>query len=93
MRSVRKIGLSEFKAKLSKYLRMVKAGDRVILEERGHPVAELNACRDDRQDVARAAVARGPNEPGGMKGVRLHGIPGLGAIDVVALLREERDRR
>ena len=33
--------VSQLKASLSKYLRRVKAGEEVVVTERGHPVAKL----------------------------------------------------
>ena len=43
--------VSELKASLSEYLRRVKAGEEVVVTERGRPVARLSAIRaGDRED-------------------------------------------
>ncbi len=41
-RSVRTAGVSELKTSLSAYLRKVKAGEDVLITERGRPVARLS---------------------------------------------------
>ncbi len=37
------VGIREFKAHLSEYLRRVKAGETIVLTERGKPVGEVSA--------------------------------------------------
>ena len=38
---MKKAGLAELKARLATYLKRVKAGDEVLITERGQPVAKL----------------------------------------------------
>ncbi len=45
--------IAEFKSRLSAYLDAVKAGEEVIVTERGRPVAQVTAVRGSRLDSAR----------------------------------------
>ncbi len=45
--------IAEFKSRLSAYLEAVKAGEDVIVTERGRPVAQVTAVRGSRLDSAR----------------------------------------
>jgi prevent-host-death family protein len=38
------VGIREFKARLSHYVRAARAGERVVVTERGRPVAHLTAA-------------------------------------------------
>jgi antitoxin (DNA-binding transcriptional repressor) of toxin-antitoxin stability system len=53
-----RVGIKELKNSLSRYLRMVKAGEVVYVAERTEVVAELRAPRSSRtaDDVALAAL-------------------------------------
>ena len=42
-----KVGIREAKANLSKYIKMVKNGNEVILTERGKPVGKIVPISDD----------------------------------------------
>lgn len=37
------VGIREFKSKLSEYLRLVRAGETVVVTDRGEPVAEVRS--------------------------------------------------
>jgi prevent-host-death family protein len=57
--------VSELKASLSEYLAMVKAGEEVIVTDRGKPVARIIPLQRDREgipahllDLERAGLAR-----------------------------------
>lgn len=41
------VGIREFKARLSHYVRVARAGERVVVTERGRPVAHLTAAFPD----------------------------------------------
>lgn len=41
------VGIRELKNNLSRYLRMVQAGERVMITDRGSPVAELRSPEPD----------------------------------------------
>ncbi len=45
--------IADFKARLSAYLEAVKAGEEIIVTERGRPVAQVIAVRGSRHDSAR----------------------------------------
>jgi antitoxin (DNA-binding transcriptional repressor) of toxin-antitoxin stability system len=45
------VGARELKNKLGTYLRLVRGGARVIVTERGRPVAELRALVPEASDV------------------------------------------
>ena len=56
-------GISEVKAKLSKYLARVRNGDEVVITDRGRPVARLVAARPEAESLSelerRGAVKTG----------------------------------
>jgi prevent-host-death family protein len=53
MRSVKVVGVKQLKARLSEYLRQVKAGDTVLVTERDEVVAELRPARRQRPQPER----------------------------------------
>ena len=60
----RTAAVAELKAQLSRYLRRVKAGDEILVTDRGVPVARLvpvrptGAGEDDLRALERAGLAR-----------------------------------
>ncbi len=42
------VSVRELKDRLSEYLRRVRAGARIVVTDRGHPIAEVTAIRRDR---------------------------------------------
>jgi prevent-host-death family protein len=88
----------QLKARLSEYLRRVKAGNEITVTERGLPIARLvpldadqrRAGRDER--LIRAGVLR-PGRPGGVRKSLLTGPTGkmTGVLD--ALLANREDER
>lgn len=46
------VSIRDLKNGLSGYVRRVRAGERVVVTDRGRPVAELRALRDEHVDVA-----------------------------------------
>lgn len=71
------IGIRELKAKLSECVRRAREGERIIVTDRGRPVAQLTPLDDSTlDDLARIeqGVAEGwitpPKRRGGFKGVR-----------------------
>jgi prevent-host-death family protein len=79
--------VSELKAKLSGYLAQVRRGATVTVCDRHTPIARLVPFEDDAGGLEiRAPIAAGslPNAPGVTLGKQ---------IDVVALLRADRDHR
>lgn len=51
------IGIREFRARFSPYLRRAKAGERIIITERGQPVGQLTAPLATLTERTRASVA------------------------------------
>jgi prevent-host-death family protein len=56
------VGVGELRQNLSKFLRRVERGDRLVITDRNRPVAELTPLRDGRSAVERL-VAEGRAEP------------------------------
>jgi prevent-host-death family protein len=89
---MRKVRSSELKAKLGRYMQAARAGEEIVVTDRGRPVARLLPYAEPE---AEPAIQRSqPRDPG---------APPLGALairslsprgtDTTALLRAERDRR
>ena len=56
--TIKTLSVSQLKARLSEQLRIVKAGERVVVTERGRPVAMLVPLeRDDSVDTGLAELA------------------------------------
>jgi antitoxin (DNA-binding transcriptional repressor) of toxin-antitoxin stability system len=45
------VGARELKTRLGAYLRRVREGERIVVSERGTPVAELRALRPDDEGI------------------------------------------
>ena len=89
----------QLKARLSEYLRRVKAGNELVITERGLPIARVvpldvdtrRATREGR--LIRSGVLR-PGRPAGDKKSRLvapKGAP-LGVLDALLANRDEDER-
>lgn len=67
---MKRASISELKARLSRYLAAVKAGEEVIVTDRGRPVARLGPVQGERGQEARlaqlirAGQVRPPREAG-----------------------------
>jgi prevent-host-death family protein len=61
------VGTRELKNRLSEYLRRVKAGETIIITERGKPVGQILPVRDDLssrlRSLAEAGVIEWNGEP------------------------------
>lgn len=90
-----KVSVTELKARLSKYLRLVKAGETVEVMERSVPIARLAAVHhgggDERLErlIATGVVTAPAEEPRTLHDVPL--VPTTG--DVVEALVEGRGER
>jgi prevent-host-death family protein len=89
--------ISELKNRLSAYLDKVRAGETVLVLDRGVPVAELAPAKDLADDdrlasLIRKGIVRGPKGP-----PPLHLLdeapPKAGASVLEALLEERREGR
>ncbi|MGI8926052.1 MAG: type II toxin-antitoxin system Phd/YefM family antitoxin [Tepidiformaceae bacterium] len=93
------VGVREFKAHLSEYLRRVKAGEVVVITDRGRPVGRLIPEATGASEVEAKAwemVAAGKADWNGQR-LRdfkpVEGAPGVLVSDVVVQEREEAARR
>jgi prevent-host-death family protein len=80
--------VSELKARLSEYLARVRAGDTVVVCDRSTPIARL-VPYDERDDGFVVHEAQRP--AGEVRKVR--GVKPKRQVDVVRLLRADRDQR
>ena len=64
-----RVSIGTLKARLSEYLRQVKAGQAVVVTDRGEPVARLvglegeTALEGRAEDLVRSGLARRPVQP------------------------------
>ena len=64
-----RVPIGRLKAKLSEYLRRARAGEAVVVTDRGRPVARLAGLEGDRamegrtEELIRSGLARGPVRP------------------------------
>ena len=80
--------VSELKARLSDYLAGVRAGDSVVVCDRSTPIARI-VPYDERDDGFVVHEAQRPARE--VLGVR--GVKPRKQIDVVRMLRDDRDQR
>ena len=92
--------IAELKARLSSYLRQVKAGHEVLITERGVPVAKIVPLRElEQRGSRRERLAREGRLILGRGRVRPEllvppkGDPAIGASVLEALLEERREGR
>jgi prevent-host-death family protein len=89
----------QLKARLSEYLRRVKAGNEITVTERGLPIARIVPLDDDQrratreQRLVRAGVLR-PGRPGGVRKSLLGGPQSkmTGVLDALLANRDEGER-
>lgn len=80
--------ISEFRAKLARYLRMVKAGEMVEIKERDIPVAIVTAPKKG----TRLGIVPPRKDPLRLAKYKFSVRPKKG-VDIVQILLEERNRR
>ena len=93
------VGVRELQNRLSEYLRMVRAGEEILVTDRGEAVAELRQPLDGLDSAAYSELARraragkirlgGRNHPG----LYPHASPSLPPGAARRLLDEERGDR
>jgi antitoxin (DNA-binding transcriptional repressor) of toxin-antitoxin stability system len=89
MRTVR---VGELRNHLSRYLRMVRNGGRVVVLDRETPIAELGpAFRETREELVRRGVLIPAPRPG--LSLEELGAPIRCRRDALAALRADRDER
>jgi prevent-host-death family protein len=80
--------VAELKARLSKYLAGVRAGDTVVVCDRNTPIARI-VPYDERDDGFVVHEAQRP----AAEVRKVRGVKPRKQVDVVRLLREDRDQR
>lgn len=93
-------GIADLKARLSSYLKLVKAGREVLITERGVPVAKIVPLLVSEERLARLQrlakegkiiLGRGKLDPSLL--IPPKGDPSIGAGVLAALLEERREGR
>lgn len=96
-RSSKIVGSRELKTRLGKYLERVRAGETIVVTDRGKPVAELRpieASDDPTEGQLRRMEAEGlltRGSPGAL--TRLEPIPLPAGVSASGLVRADRDER
>ena len=85
---MKRVMISELKAKLSAYLSEVRKGETVVVCDRKTPVARLVPYMQDAEELGIEEPVITDREHAWPKPVRLRK-----KVDVVRLLREDRDQR
>jgi prevent-host-death family protein len=86
-----RVGIRELRQDLSRYLRRVRAGERLVVTERGHPLAVLVPWADDADTLDRLiADGRARRGTGRLLGVAPVSRP-VSCDGTEALARERRD--
>lgn len=80
-----RVGIAELKAHLSEYVKRAKAGERIVVYDRETPVAELRPLGSE------LPIRRATRPISDL--LDIQPVKTKFPIDVVALLREDRDRR
>jgi prevent-host-death family protein len=88
LEAMKRAKVAELKARLSAYLAEVRAGDSVVVCDRNTPIARL-VPYDERDDGFVVHEARQPAHD--VRTVR--GVRPRKRVDVVRMLREDRDQR
>ena len=84
-----RVGIAELKAHLSEYVARAKAGERIVVCDRQTPVAELRPTVPEPPPLPIRRATRPWHEVA----ATLRPVPLDVPIDVVAMLREDRDQR
>ncbi len=84
-------GVRELKDNLSKYLRLVRRGERVVITDRGRPVAALVGLGQEASDeVAWSLVRQGLGDWGGGKPRGLDDPPRISGRRAEEIVIEDR---
>lgn len=84
-------GVREVKDHLSEYLRRVRAGERVVITDRGRPIAAIVGVEaDPANEVAWELVERGLGDWGGGKPRGLAKAPRVSGRRAEEVVREDR---
>lgn len=86
---MRSVKIGQLKNKLSAYLRLVRKGAEIIIMDREHPIARITPFEKNEEELTIIEA----KEKDFSKIKKLSFPKTKVAIDVVALLREDRDKR
>jgi prevent-host-death family protein len=82
------VAISEFKAKLAKYLRLVRTGEEIDIRDRGVPVAVLSTVKNPAPVVFTA-----PRKDPALLAQMHFSVTLPDSVDIVGVLLEDRKRR
>jgi prevent-host-death family protein len=82
------VGIADLKARLSQYLKRVKAGDTLVVTDRERPVARVVPYENHHAGI----IIRPPARPGRIQDVKLPLPANLGRDPVEVLLELRKDR-
>jgi len=85
---MKSVSTSELKAKLAKYLRLVRQGELVEIRDRGIPIATIRGI-DKGQSLVTIPPSEEPSGIGKLKS-QIENVP---KTDIVGLLLEDRRKR
>jgi antitoxin (DNA-binding transcriptional repressor) of toxin-antitoxin stability system len=85
---MKQVKIAEFKTHLSAHLKKVRKGEEIVILDREQPIAKVIPFPGKEDELC---IVQKPKIKGGLKKLRFRGIKER--IDVVKLLREDRDRR
>jgi prevent-host-death family protein len=87
-----RVGVRELKARLSEYLRQVKAGDVLVITERGKPIGRILPAEQSLEDRIRDLAAAGLVRWNGEKLAPFKPlVVNRGDVQVSDLVVEDRD--
>ena len=84
------INIAEFKARMGKFLRLVRSGIEVVLLDRGHPVARVTPYVEGA--AGKIAIQKPTRDPKGLARLSFAAKKGR-RTDSVAMLLEDRKSR
>ena len=91
---MRRVSISELKAKLSEFIALVQSGEEVVVTDRGRPVARISNLRDETgrsgrlQQLIRLGRVRPPVDVSALARDRLERPPDAAGRALSALLEE-----
>ena len=86
------VGARELKARLGRYLRVVREGTTLLVTDRGEPIAELRPLRDDMERKIAKLRAAGVISGGSGKLRPFKPIRATGASLADAVIEDREDR-
>lgn len=85
------INIAELKAKLSKYLRLVKSGEEIIILDHKMPVAKISSINRDEENALDTIKAKDSFSL--LASLKVEPLSEKPKIDILTLLQDERGSR